>query len=185
MSMRGYSTLELCTVIALLSILLSFGIPSFQQALMRQERELVLERLQMAIEYARQEALIQGKGMTLCGSSDRQSCEDDQWSAGFIVFEDADHSTKAKSDQILKVFPGTRYGKLYFAQFGQYLHFQTNGMVMNNGSFYYCPPRAKALEIDGLVISKSGRTYRPTKHPVLGIPLKNPETPFVTPFICR
>jgi type IV fimbrial biogenesis protein FimT len=185
MFIGGYSCLELCTALVLVSILIFLGVPSFQQSLMRQERELVLERLQMAIEYARQEALIQGKTITLCGSPDQRSCHVDHWSNSFIVFENPDHSNIPKPGNILKVFSGTRYGKLYFAQFGQHLNIKANGMTINNGSFYYCPSKANHLEMDSLVINKSGRTYRPIKHPVLGIPLKNPETPLVTPFLCR
>jgi Tfp pilus assembly protein FimT len=185
MRAQGYSYLELCTVIALLSLLLYLSIPNFYQSLMRQERTLVLERLEMAIEYAKNEALIRRKTITVSGTHDYQSCDTFNWSDGFMVFENSGSADKPTIGHLLKVFPGTRYGKLYFKPFRQHLNIQANGTTINNGSFYYCPRKSDRLEMDGLIVNNSVRTRRPIKDPVLGIPLKDPDTPHVTPFLCR
>lgn len=186
MRAQGYSYLELCTVIAIIAILFGFGVPTFYQTLMRQERELVLGQLQMAIDYARQEALIRHKTVTICSSINQKTCIQEyhlieNWSNGFIIVENSKNPLTPASQNILKVFPGTCYGKLYFKRFRQHLIIKTNGATLNDGSFYYCPLKYEQREVDGLIINKGGRTYRPIKHPTLGIPLKNSDD---DPFVC-
>ncbi len=182
---EGYSILELYTVIVIALILISFATPTFEQFLIREEREATLERLKTAIEYAKQEAFIRQENITLCGSADHHHCQAQQWTAGFIIFVNPTLSDQPHLQQILRVFPGIRHGQLIFKQFGQHLNIQPNGMTFNTGTFFYCPANKERLDIDGLVINKGCRTYKPTKHPILGIPLKNPETPMATSFTCR
>ena len=184
MRAQGYSYLELCTVIALLSLLLYLSIPSFYQSSMRQERELVLERLEMAIEYAKNEALIRRKMITLRSTHDYRSSDREDWSDGFMVFENSGSADSPTINHLLKVFPRTRYGKLYFKPFRQHLNIQADGTTINNGAFYYCPRKINHLEIDGLIVNNRARTRRPIKDPVLGIPLKDPKNAFATPFAC-
>jgi len=182
MRAQGYSYLELCTVIALLSLLLYLSVPNFYQSLMRQERELVLERLEMAIEYAKNEALLRRKTITIRGTPNRRVYGTFfDFSDGFMVFENSDNAEKLTNDRLLKVFPGTRYGKLYFKPFGHEFKIQANGTTLNNGSFYYCPHKRNHSETDGLIVNNGVRTRRPIRHPDNNIPLIDPKTPLLCP----
>jgi hypothetical protein len=148
----------------------------FSLVSVREEKEIVLQRLEMAIEYAKQAAFIQQKIIRICPSVDYKTCSNQHWSHGFIIID--------RGGNLLKVFPKLRYGTLQFSQFGTDLNIYPNGTTPNNGTFFYCPRLRDRREIDALVVNNIGRTYRPTKHPILGFSLKNNETPLATPFIC-
>lgn len=189
----GYSIIELCTVVFITGLIFCFGVTMFNRFLMHQEKEIVLDRLSIAIEYAKQQAFIRGKIITLCPSIDYKTCKDGHhrykdwkdWTSGFIIIENNTHKkNNSNSNIVLKVFPKLEYGTLQFLQFGQYLNIYPNGMTHNNGTFLYCPHEQDRREIDGLIINNTTRTYRPTKHPVLGISLKKGDTPLATPFLC-
>lgn len=152
--MKGYSILELCTVILMVGLLACFAIPLYDQFLMREEREIVLQRLEMAIEYAKQTAFIQQKIITICPSIDHKTCSNQHWSHGFIIIE--------RGGKRLKVFPKLWYGTLQFNQFGTDLNIYPNGTTPNNGTFFYFPRLGDRREIGGLVVNNIGRTYRTT-----------------------
>lgn len=185
---RGFSVLELCTVVLMLGIITTFAIPSFTQFLMRAERAMVLDRLQAAIEYAKQEAFVRGKTITICGSINHRTCQPDDWSAGFIVIETDEHFPRFSS-KILYIFPKLQHGKLHFDQFGTNVNITADGMTINNGTFTYCPKNAHRnadrREADALIINNASRTYRPTQKNSQGILLKNVGTPEEEPLTCR
>ena len=151
---------------------------------MRQEREAVLERLQTAIEYAKQVAFLKDKTITLCAIGPYPlECRLNDWSAGFMVVEFKPGDKKIT--QILQIFPSISYGKLYFEQFGQHLNIQTEGTTVNVGTFIYCPHNKDPREAEALVINKAGRIYRVATRNRLGMLLKNAGTPEVNPITCR
>lgn len=182
--LTGFSLLELITVLCIIGILIAGIIPSYQPFLMRIERETTLDQLKTAIEYARQEALIQGKTITLCASINQRSCHSHDWGLGFIVFENAHHHKHPKGDQILQVFPALKYGKLYFEEFGQHLNIEADGTTINAGIFTYCPKNGNRREADGLIINKACRTYRPVERNSQGILIKKSGTSEATPLTC-
>lgn len=181
---RGFSALELCIVILMLSVITTFAIPSFTQFLMRAERAMVLDRLQAAIEYAKQEAFVRGKTITICGSINHRTCQPKDWSAGFIIFE-TDEQLPHFPAKILYMFPKLQHGKLHFEQFGTNLNITADGMTINNGTFTYCPKNADRREADALIINNATRTYRPIQRTSRGILLKNVGTPEEEPLTCR
>ncbi len=181
---RGFSILELCTVILILGVITMLAGPTFSQFLMREERTLVLDRLKMAIEFAKQEAFIRATTITVCASINHKTCHANDWSAGFIVIE-KDAELPNMSKNLLYVFPKLQYGKLHFDQFGTYLNVTPDGMTLNNGTFIYCPKNGDRREADALIINNASRTYRPTQKNPLGIWLKNAGTAEESPLSCR
>jgi Tfp pilus assembly protein FimT len=181
---RGVSILELCTVILILSIITTLAIPAFSQFLMREERSMVVDRLKAAIEFAKQEAFVRGKTITVCGSINHRTCHPNDWSAGFIIIE-MDEQFPHFPANILHVFPKLQHGKLNFDQFGTYLNITADGKTINNGTFIYCPKNGDRREADALVINNAARIYRPIQKNSLGILLKNAGTAEETPLTCR
>lgn len=179
----GFSLLELNTVIIVLATLTFLMLPTFKQFLMRQERAAILEHLQTAIEYAKQEAFFKNKIITLCAIDSSLECRMKDWSTGFIAFEWDEENKKIK--RILQTFPGVVYGKLHFEQFGYHLNIEADGTTMNVGTFIYCPRNKDPQEAEALVINKAGRFYRVIARNNLGILLKNAGTPEVSPITCR
>jgi Tfp pilus assembly protein FimT len=181
---RGFSILELCTVILILSFITTFAIPAFSQFLMRGERAMVLDRIKAAIEFAKQEAFARAKTITVCASINHRTCHANDWSAGFIIIEMEEPLPHFPS-KILYSFPKLQHGKLNFDQFGTYLNITADGMTVNNGTFIYCPKNGDRQEADALIINNATRTYRPTQKNRLGILLKNVGTAEEAPLSCR
>lgn len=180
----GYSLLELCTVIFILGMGMGVALSTYHRFLMRLEREAVFDRLKTAIAFARQEALIGRKTITLCASQNHQTCTENDWSHGFMVFETF-HSGSATVLHPLLSFPRLQHGKLYFEQFGKHLTINANGRTINAGIFIYCPYNQDRREADALVINLLARTYRPTHRNSQGILLKNSGAPTEIPLTCR
>lgn len=181
---RGFSLLELCTVILILSFLTTFAMPTFSEFLMREERTMVLDRIQAAIEFAKQEAFAHAKTITICASINHRTCHANDWSAGFIIIE-IDEQLPRFHSNLLYVFPKLQHCKLNFEQFGTYLNITADGMTINNGTFIYCPKNGDRREAGALVVNNATRTYRPTEKNRLGILLKNVGTAEEMPLSCR
>lgn len=185
---RGLSILELCTVILMLSFAILLAVPTFSQFLMREERAMVLDKLKAAIEFAKQEAFIRGKTITVCASINHKTCHSQDWSAGFIIIEGSERINEGPAQRpapTLYIFPKLQHGKLNFDQFGTHLNITPDGMTLNNGTFTYCPKNGDRREADALIINNATRTYRPTQKNALGILLKNVGTHEETPLTCR
>lgn len=175
-TLKAFSILESYTVLCIVAILMLIAIPEYNQILMREERELTLERLETAIEFAKQEAYRREKTVSLCASLNQKTCHKGSWTRGFMVVAETD---------ILQIYPKLQYGTLHFDQFGQYLNFKPNGSSINNGTFTYCPKNLDEKEANALIMNKAGRTYRPINRNILGIYEKQEGTPEAKPLTCR
>jgi len=183
---NGYSLIELMIVISIMGISLTFAVSNFNQSFMREERTLTLDRLKTAIEYAKLEAFIRGKTITLCGSTDNKTCSSKDWSKGYIIFENPEQEIHPKFEQILQVFSGLHFGRLYFESFGpQNLNIFANGTTINLGAFTYCPKNRDNREAEALIINQACRTYRPTEKNILNVFIKHPNSPHAIPLSCR
>ena len=182
---EGFSLVETCMVLLIFALLSSMAILSFNQILMRQEREQSLQNLETAIEYAKQEAISRKTVVSICGSYNQKTCHSNNWSSGFIIFENEFSESDPKPNRILHIFPGVQYGKLYFEQWGRNLNFYPNGRTDNVGTFTYCPKNKDRREADGLVINKAGHTYRPVLDKNLNLKIKQAGTPEARPLTCR
>jgi len=183
---RGFSLLEVCIVIFILGSILALGLPQLDRFLMHEERELVLDRIKTAIDYAKQEAFARGATIVLCSTSNQITCTSQtNWSSGFMILEKNKEESSPLQAKILQVFQGTKYGRIHFNAFGSHdLIIQSDGST-NNGTFSYCPKNRDASEGAALVINKAGRVYRPIKKNERGIIILNLETTEETSLFCR
>jgi type IV fimbrial biogenesis protein FimT len=164
-SSLGFSLIELCIVMGIIAALIFLGLPNFRDFLMRREREICLERLKLAIFLAQNQALLEKKTFTLCGSHNRQSCNDsNDWSNGYILFanETEENQPDAIDPKIMQIFPGIRYGRLRFDSNNTRLDIAGNGLTMQIGRFIYRPKAHKDADLEEsvLVLNRACRTYR-------------------------
>lgn len=109
---QGFSILELLVVLAIASILVGVGIPSFQSTIKRNSVQSHQNDLSSMVSVARSEAVGRGDVVTICGSSNLTSCSgSSDWSTGWIVFVDdgegggtASDGIRSGSEEILKVY---------------------------------------------------------------------------------
>lgn len=138
---------------------------------MRQERDLSIQGLEIAIEFARAEAFRNNETITICMSIDQKSCVIGRGNS-FLIFRNKEKNAQPKDTQILRVGFALAYGTLEFKCFGNSrtaLDIESNGFTYNNGHFCYCPRSQNSKEADGLIMNNATRVYRPSNRDSLGI----------------
>lgn len=109
----GFTLVELLTVIAIVAILMTIGVPSYRYLQNSYRISSEMNGLVGDLEFARAEAIKEGQTVTACISTDGATCATGAtgWQAGWIVFNDVkDDQTVDTGDTILRVqapFTGT------------------------------------------------------------------------------
>lgn len=95
----GFTLIELMVGVAVLSIILLFGVPSFQGAIASNRLTSATNDLLSAMALARSEAIRRGARVTVCKSADGAACTSaGTWQQGWIVFLD---TTRAAGDPVV------------------------------------------------------------------------------------
>lgn len=87
--MSGFTLLEVIITIAIVAILASMALPSLQDFVSSNRISSVNSRFQMALSYARSEAIKRGTNVSVCVSNTAQTACDtslDDYAKGWIVF---------------------------------------------------------------------------------------------------
>jgi type IV fimbrial biogenesis protein FimT len=87
---KGWSLLETLAVVAVLSLLLLLAVPSLQVWPREQRLQAQAKEFMHTLQWARSQALVLRKRVTVCTSADGQTCaRTGGWQQGWLVFEDA------------------------------------------------------------------------------------------------
>jgi len=96
---KGFTLIELLVTMTVLVIVITVGVPSFQNLIKNNRLRTTTNTLVLDINYARSEAIKRGMKVILCRSSDPQtsnpSCSGNskEWSNGWILFASQDSNT--------------------------------------------------------------------------------------------
>ena len=104
---QGFTLIELMVTVAVLAIVLSIAVPSFQTLITNNKSQTMGDEFAQALNFARSEAVKNKKRVSICASSNGTSCTG-SWSEGFIVFQDnaaSDTAAAISLGPILKVWP--------------------------------------------------------------------------------
>lgn len=87
---RGFTIIELMTVVAVLGVALGIGVPAMNQFILDNRLTSQLNSLSSALAVARSEAIKQNQRTVVCVSSDGATCavSGTDWNNGWIVFVD-------------------------------------------------------------------------------------------------
>jgi type IV fimbrial biogenesis protein FimT len=86
---NGFTLIELMITLAVLSILLGVGIPSFQDFIRNNRVTAQANELLSAMQVARSESIKRGMTTTVCASSNQATCSNStNWATGWISFAD-------------------------------------------------------------------------------------------------
>jgi type IV fimbrial biogenesis protein FimT len=91
--LAGFTLIEMMIVVTILGVLLSIGIPAFDDLIKNSRRTTVVNELISSLMTARAEAAKRGQAVTVCGlasSTDTSCTGGTNWDKGFIVFLDPD-----------------------------------------------------------------------------------------------
>ena len=84
---KAFTLIELLVVLAISAILVAIAVPSFDQTVKRNSVRGLQKSYLGALSYARGEAVARNKLVSICPSSDAETCGA-SWSGGWLVFID-------------------------------------------------------------------------------------------------
>lgn len=107
---HGFSLIELMVVIALLVILVTIGVPSFQQIITQNRAAAISNDLLYHLQLARSEAVRLSQRVSICPVTlqDQEECSNSSdWNKGWIMFLDANGNGvfEPSTDTIVRVAP--------------------------------------------------------------------------------
>lgn len=156
MKSRGFSLLELTTVLFIALILVTMGIPSYSQWANENRAKASLQQLRQALQYAKMQSLTTGKVMLLCKSLDGEHCAVVMGGQLLVAAE------SAGQQELLRVFPAlSERARLAWKKFpdgkiNQPIYFYPMMNFNQNGRVVYCDQKTDFQPIYGFVRSKQG-----------------------------
>jgi type IV fimbrial biogenesis protein FimT len=101
----GFTVTELIITMAIVAILLAIGIPSFKYVTVSNRISTEVNGLLGDMQFARSEAVKQGLPVTVCSSTDGQTCTGGTaWQSGWIVFLDSNsNQTVDPGEQVIRI----------------------------------------------------------------------------------
>jgi type IV fimbrial biogenesis protein FimT len=168
---RAFTLIELLLVLAVLGIALQLTAAPFSHRLADLRSATAMRHLSSLFAFARQEALIRRRPVTVCAlatddSASSPAC-DRNWQDGHVitVFIDTNENRRRDSSEIAlrEIRWPLKDGELSWrASLARpYINFESSGGTWQNGTLYYCPASRDARQARAMVISHSGRTYLP------------------------
>lgn len=157
----GFTLIELMVALAVLGILLSIAIPSFQNMVLDNRIAAQANQVITALNYARSEAVKRGASATLCPTSGGAACAGStNWSTGWLVFADADgNGTVGAGEAVLRVWPAPKGGNTLNTGTRQRITFGATGTATgSNDTFRLCDGRGTAAA-RSIVVNVMGRSY--------------------------
>lgn len=100
----GYSVVELMSVVSIAGILMGVGVPSFRYVTNSNRVTAEVNSLYFDLELARSRAQAMGLPVTVCPSTDGQTCAPsaEVWQSGWIIFSDSNGNGVVDSgDEVL------------------------------------------------------------------------------------
>ena len=89
---EGFTLIELMVTVAIVALLLTIGLPSFQNSLRSNRIATTTNELMASLALARSEAIRSPGGARICASSDGATCSGESWNDGWMVWIDADEA---------------------------------------------------------------------------------------------
>ena len=111
MKQAGMSLIELMVTLTVLAIGLAAAVPSFQGTMKRNNIDNALKEFSSAIKFTRSEAITQNSSVSICASSNQDTCTGD-WQDGWIIFTDVDSAGTftPSTDTLLRVHEALKTG---------------------------------------------------------------------------
>ncbi|UYG08084.1 GspH/FimT family pseudopilin [Halomonas sp. M4R1S46] len=153
---RGLTLIELLVTLAVVILMATWGIPSFQQFTARNEVAAEVIRIKTALALARNTAITRRATISVCPASSAVStnCDLSDWSLPILIVEGQAPSGDLTSSSLLKVMEGTGQPTSSFNR-DTPLRFQSTGWSRgHNGTITICGYDGQGADI---IINNMGR----------------------------
>ena len=155
---QGFTLYELLITLVLVGLLSSIAIPSFSGTVARQRQRVEIDALFHAFYLARKESIMRRKVVSLCPSTDLQTCSPSRdWSAGWLMFENKDRDSPPRID------PGESILARHEVLDQVRINANRKGFTLRatflratNGTFIVCDTKNR-IQPRALVVSYTGR----------------------------
>ena len=164
---KGFTLIELMVTLTVAAILLTVGIPGFQEFIKSNSLSTGVNAFVAGLNLARSEAIKRGGRVTLCKSSTLSACATSGgWEQGWIIFFDQGVAGTVDSGDAIVRTNGPASGDItlrgnFFVK--DRVSYLSSGIVEpNNGTVIACDHRIKNFATDkakarAIIISKVGR----------------------------
>lgn len=154
----GFTLYELMMTLALGAVLTGLAASSFSDMAARHRQSVEIDALFHAIHLARKESVMRRRVVSLCPSSDGQSCSNGaDWSTGWIMFENTDRDSPPAVDAGEAVLRRHRVDdKVTLVANRKSFTLRATFLRATNGTFVVCDGAGR-VPPKGLVISYTGR----------------------------
>jgi type IV fimbrial biogenesis protein FimT len=154
-AVAGFTLIELLVTVAIASVLLSIAAPSFRDMSIRNRLAGYSNDMIAAINFARSEAIRVGRPISICSSSDQETCSGG-WSDGWIIFRNDNGDDAVDDDEpVLKVYSAVsdNYSMGADDGLGTAIMFRRDGSAANTGMFAMCF-EGETVGARGIVITR-------------------------------
>jgi len=162
LTQNGFTVIELMVTLSITAILLSLGVPAFQEYSLKQRMNAAISALHTDLLYGRSQAVYQNSQVVACPGNPGDGCAlSTDWTAGWIIFVDFNTDRQHQDDEdLLRHGQGLENIMIHSSAGRTNFRFYPNGTTPgSNGSFSLCglggPEQARKL-----VISNLGRIRR-------------------------
>jgi len=157
-STPGYSLFELIMTLALASLLILLGIPSFAALIADKQLRAETDALFHAAYLARKISIAQRRVAAICPSTDGRSCDPlRRWSAGWLLYENLGSSRQDTREQEEKIHKYHLVKNNVLIQANRnHFAFRATHRRATNGTFVFCDP-ARRIAPRALIVSYTGR----------------------------
>lgn len=142
---QGFTLVELMIMLVVAAILLTIGIPSYQDLVQNNRRVTAVNELVSGLHLARSEAFKRNRTVSVCPSADGVDCGG-TWASGWLVFVNADTDMPpavTDGDEIIRYVAAPSQGLPLSADAASAsgLSYSARGRPLRPVSFAYCDPR--------------------------------------------
>lgn len=125
--------IELMVVIAVVSIVVTFGAPPLVSLVTRSRMSSEMNAFVGEVQLTRSEAIKRGLPVGICASTDQSTCSNlHTWHTGWIVFIDADASSTFNSGEtVLRAHPAFASADTFVSNLSNIIIFNRDGYATN------------------------------------------------------
>lgn len=170
----GFTLLEMMISLSIAAILGSLAVPGFSSLLLDNSRTTAVNSFVHALYLARSESIKRGSVVSICKTSDGQTCANGAaWNGGWMVFANDDRDdlpVRDPDEAVLHVYEGWSAGSITSNRAAYSFRPYTQSVV--NGTLVFCDHRGSAFA-RAIIISHTGRP-RISRKDASNKPLKCP-----------